>query len=120
MKKSTPLILSSTSTKLQSPKIAEAKPALKPPTLPKRAIPLPPEVVSETPAPPIETPKPVEAPKAPEKLEADVPTTEPAKPVPVVATPDLAIPLPVKKESVVVSPATSLPKPAEVPVPPID
>jgi len=124
MKQSTPLILSSTSAKLQSPKIAEAKPALKPPTLPKRAIPLPPEVVSETPAPTVETPKsadapkPVEAPKAPEKLDAAVPTTEPAKPSPVTATPDLAIPLPVKKEAVVASPSASLPKAADVPTPP--
>ena len=50
LKKSTPLVLTSTS-KVQVPRSVEAKPALKPPTLPKRSMPPPLDAVTETPPP---------------------------------------------------------------------
>ena len=43
LKKSTPLVLSSSSPKVQAPKIVEAKPALKPAVLPKRSLLIPKE-----------------------------------------------------------------------------
>ncbi|MCE0522375.1 MAG: hypothetical protein LV480_05635 [Methylacidiphilales bacterium] len=39
LKKSTPIVVSSTSAKLQAPKIAEAKPALRPAVLPSKSLP---------------------------------------------------------------------------------
>ena len=100
MKKSTPLIVSSTSPKLQVPKIAEAKPALKPPTLPKRSMPLPPEPTPETPAATVETPKIAEETKGPEKVEAAAPAVHAPEPKASTPEPKVAVPLRVTKEEV--------------------
>ena len=56
MKKTTPLVLSSTS-KVEIPRPAEAKPAVKPAVLPRRLQPVPKEAEPETREPAIETPK---------------------------------------------------------------
>lgn len=76
LKKTSPLVLSSTS-KVQPPKIAEAKPALMPAVLPKRLQPPTPDPVTESPAtPPVaETPVASVTTKAPESKEGKAPET---------------------------------------------
>jgi len=61
LKQSTPLVVSSSSPKVQVPKIVEAKPALKPAVLPKRLLSTPREDEVEASQPPLETPKTTEA-----------------------------------------------------------
>jgi len=99
MKQSTPLILSSTSAKVQAPKIAEARPALKPPTLPKRAMQPPPQTPApEAPTPTVETPKTTEVPRQPEKVEAPVPVVHMPELKATEPEPKLAAPLRATKE----------------------
>jgi len=57
LKKSTPLVLSSYSPKVEPPKVVETKPALKPAVLPKRSLPLPGEALSEVSEETIDKPK---------------------------------------------------------------
>jgi hypothetical protein len=120
MKKSTPIIVSSTSPKIQVPRIVETKPALKSAVLPKRSLLIPREVDVETPQPPIETPK---ATEAVEKLAATVPAppaasvTPPPEVIPPVQPSAQEVPLSGfdKKTSSEVLPVSPIP---EVSVPP--
>jgi hypothetical protein len=86
--KSIPLVLSSTS-KLKTPDVAEVKPALRPPTLPKRALPNPDDAVVEPPKPPVE---PVTAPAVvtKEKPEVSSAIQPPAVVTPVVTPAEVA------------------------------
>jgi len=86
-KKSTPIVVSSTSPKPPVPTIVEAKPALKTTVLPKRAIPLPPEPTNEGP-PAVEIPKVAEAKEAAEKTDAPASAIPLSETVPPVKPPD--------------------------------
>jgi hypothetical protein len=76
LKKSTPIVVSSSSPKAQVPKIVEAKPALKPAVLPARMLPIPPETETPASSPPVDTPKTTEA-SAPAASAAQPPETAP-------------------------------------------
>jgi hypothetical protein len=82
------------------PRIVEARPALKPAVLPKRAMPIPTEGEAAAPEPPVEAPPTAKEPqaaevtKAPEKVDMVVPTVSAVKP------PEREMPLPVKKAEV--------------------
>jgi hypothetical protein len=84
LKKSTPLVVSSTAAKLETPKIVEAKPALKPPVLPKRSLLTPRQEKVATPPPPVEVPTPVIVPPSPEEKSksAETPVAKEADKVP--------------------------------------
>jgi hypothetical protein len=109
MKKTTPLVLSSTS-KLQPPKIAEAKPALKPAVLPSRS--LPPPLVSEevTSTPPV-APPPIVAPKPIDKVEAITAASAAVESAAVIPPPDLPEVVTPAPENVATSAAPSVPVP---------
>jgi predicted nuclease with TOPRIM domain len=79
LKKSTPLVVSSSSPKPPPPQIAEAKPALKPAVLPSRSLLVPAQIVEPTVRPPAATPETPGESKAPEKT------------VPVIAAPAEAV-----------------------------
>jgi hypothetical protein len=139
LKKSTPLVLSSTAAKLEMPKIVEAKPALKPPVLPKRSLLTPRQEEVATPPPPVETPTPVIVPPLPEEKskseetpvakEADkapeIPATPPPPPLvsePVEAMLPLLVPmaaaaLAVPKEKPAMGALPPAPVPLAVPIP---
>jgi hypothetical protein len=69
LKKSTPVVVSSSSRQLEAAPIAEAKPALKPPALPSKSLLVPAPLV-EPPPLPIETPKAIETPGTMEEPKA--------------------------------------------------
>jgi hypothetical protein len=79
LKKSTPLVVSSSSPKAQIPTIAEAKPALKPAVLPKRSLLSPKQVEGEAAEPSVEAPKATEAAEMAAKAEKSD-ATAPAAP----------------------------------------
>jgi hypothetical protein len=92
LKKSTPLVVSSSSPKVQSPKIVEAKPALKPAVLPKRLLPGLEESPAKAPQPPVETPKATETAEVVEKSDAPAPAAPAAPAAAAVQTPEIAPP----------------------------
>ena len=83
LKKSAPLVLSSSSTKVQLPKIAESKPALKPAVFPKRSLLIPQEA---------------EAAGAAEKSDATAPAAQPPEATPPAQSPETGMPSPGEKE----------------------
>jgi hypothetical protein len=84
-KKSTPIVVSSSAPKAQTPKIAEAKPALKPPVLPKRVLASAEEaaLVASLPvaAEAVEEIKARETPKSPDKPETTPPQSVAPEPI---------------------------------------
>jgi len=78
--KSTPLVVSSSSPGAQSPKVAEAKPALKPAVLPKRSLLSSKEAAVEVSQPTVEAPKATEAKQKSDIPAAAAPTPLPAQP----------------------------------------
>ena len=93
LKKSTPLIVSSTSPKAPVPKIVEAKPALRPAVLPTRSLPIPQELEGLVTPPPVEVPKAPETAKTPEKSEPTISVGSPTPAGQSFATPP-AVPMP--------------------------
>jgi hypothetical protein len=107
-KKSTPIVVSSSSPKAQVPKIVEAKPALKPAVLPKRLLSGPKEDAVEESQPLVETPKATkeaEIAGTAEKLDATAPAApaasaaQPPEVIPPAQPPEAATPSSGKKEN---------------------
>jgi predicted nucleic acid-binding Zn-ribbon protein len=73
MKMTTPLVLSSPSSKVETPKAAETKPALKPPVLSKRSLVVSEAAAAETSPPPVGTPGTTESAEKPDKPKPLVP-----------------------------------------------
>jgi len=145
LKKSTPLVVSSTAAKPETPTIVEAKPSLKPAVLPRRSLLVPKQEGVADPAPVIEIPKPVieppkpaaeskpteepklgavtEAAKAPETAAGTPPPPPVGKPpeiAPPLPVPVPALPLPASAEKTVASvplPAPAAPTPLPVSTP---
>ena len=106
-KQSTPIVVSSASPKLQPPKIVEAKPALKPATMPKRSFlspTAPPDQAPELPVTPSETSEPAKV-----EVKPDEPVAQNPLPAVVAAAPEIAAPLIEKKEQ-------AAPLPVSIPI----
>jgi hypothetical protein len=98
LKKSTPLVVSSSSPRPTPPQIAEAKPALKPAVLPSRSLLVPAQIVEPPVLPPVKTPETTGESKTTEK---SVPAI--AAPVDAVIPPPAITPAPVPSSSGVAS-----------------
>jgi hypothetical protein len=123
LKKSTPLVVSSTS-KGPLPKVGETKPALKPAILPKRLVPLPgePEVEAPQPAAPSTGPKEAAGKKeAAEKKDATASAVQPPELTLPAKPPEMETPPPADKEkaapAAIVPPVVPAPPKAKEPLP---
>jgi hypothetical protein len=106
LKKSTPIVVSSSSPKVEAPKIVEAKPALKPAVLPKRSLLISQEAEAKTSQPPVEIPKATEAakksdmtgPAAVAPAASGAPAPQPPETTPPAKLPETGTPSSGKKE----------------------